>query len=168
MRKISILGRLLIKWRFFLIPDGPHGDRSRGKAYKPYLRSCGRNFKIASNAFIFNPAGLTVGDNVYIGFNSYIGQGDVTLKDEVLIGNFVSITASNHLRKGDSYRFGGFVMKPIVIGKGTWIAAHSSVTAGSVIEGGCLIAAGSVVNKSFTESNVILAGVPAKIVKILE
>ena len=86
-----------MKWRLLFVPDGPLGDRTRGRLYEPFLKSYGKNFKVGSQAFIFNPNGLTVGNDVYIGFNAYLGQGDITLKDEVLIGNFVSITASNHL-----------------------------------------------------------------------
>jgi maltose O-acetyltransferase len=156
-----------MKFRSFLIPDGPHGDRRRGKLYEPFLKKHGRNFKLGTNAFIYNPNGLIVGNHVYIGFNSYIGQGEVTLHDEVLIGNFVSITASNHLRQNNSYRFGGYESKPIQIGKGTWIGANSCLVAGVQIGEGCLIAAGSVVTESFIDNHKIIAGIPARIIKDL-
>jgi len=143
------------------IPDGPSGDRARGKLYEPFLKSVGKNFKIGSQAFIFNPNGLSVGDNVYIGFNSYLGQGEIILDDEVLIGNFVSLTASNHLMKDRSYRFGGFSAKPISIGKGSWLGSHSSVLAGVSIGGSCLIASGAIVTKTFGDG-LLIAGVPAK------
>ncbi|WP_053406804.1 DapH/DapD/GlmU-related protein [Persicobacter sp. CCB-QB2] len=164
MRVVNNFWRLYIKFRFLFIPDGAFGDRARGKVYEPFLQSYGKNFKVGSNAFIYNPNGLSVGDHVYIGFNSYLGQGEVHLADEVLIGNFVSITASNHLRKGNSFRFGGFEPKKINIGKGTWIAAHSSITAGVEIGEGSLVAAGSVVTKSFGDS-LVIGGVPAVVIK---
>jgi len=167
MKPITKWSRLKLKWKMLFIPDGPLGDRARGKLYEPYLKSFGENFKVASQAFIFNPNGLTVGDNVYLGFNSYLGQGEINLDDEVLIGNFVSITASNHLRKENSFRFGGFESKPISIGKGTWIAAHSSITAGVSIGKCCLIAAGSVVTRTFSEF-LVIGGVPANIIKEID
>ncbi len=161
MKKMTSSSRLKIKILGLFIPDGPHGDRKRGKLYEPYLRIHGVNLKIASQAFIFNPNELTVGNDVYIGFNSYIGQGQVRLEDEVLIGNFVSITATNHLIKEQSFRFGGFKAEPIIIGKGTWIGANSSILAGVSIGKGCLVAAGAVVTKSFGDG-LVLAGIPAK------
>lgn len=167
MKKLSKFGRLLIKWKMLFIPDGPIGDRARGKLYEPYLKSYGKNFKIGSQAFIFNPNGLTVGDNVYIGFNSYLGQGDIYLEDEVLIGNFVSLTASNHLIRGNSFRFGGFKAEPIRIGKGTWIGAQSSIMAGVSIGKSCLIASGAVVTKSI-EDEMIVGGVPARIISNIQ
>ena len=111
MKRLTRSRRLFIGIRGLFLPEGPFGDRARGKMYEPYLKKFGTNFKVASQAMIYNPNGLEVGDNVYIGFNSYLGQGEIKLEDEVLIGNFVSITASNHLRKNGSYRFGGFDAK---------------------------------------------------------
>lgn len=153
--------RLLQKWCLLLIPDGPTGDKYRGYLYKPFLKKSGKNFKVSSQAYIFNPNGLTVGNNVYIGFNTYLGQGDIILGDEVLIGNGASLTASNHLKKNGSYRFGGFKAENIVIEKGAWIAANSSVLAGVTVGTGAVVAAGAVVTKNVLP-NTIVVGVPAK------
>lgn len=153
--------RLLVKFLSIFIPDGPFGDSLRGRLMKPFIKSCGSNLKIASQAFIFNPACLTVGDNVYIGFNTYLGQGEIILEDEVLIGNGVSITASNHLKKGCSYRFGGFEPKSVIIKKGAWIAANSSILAGVTIGSGSCVGAGAVVTKDVPDGKVYV-GIPAK------
>ncbi|WP_421874973.1 acyltransferase [Marinoscillum sp.] len=161
MKKITKWNRLIMKWKSLTIPDGPYGDRARGKLYEPFLKSYGKNFKVGAQAFIFNPNGLSVGDDVYIGFNSYLGQGEIDLEDEVLIGNFVSLTASNHLMKGESFRFGGFHAEKIAVKKGTWIGSQSSITAGVTIGRSCLIASGAVVTKSFSDGWII-GGVPAK------
>lgn len=161
MKHMTAWWRRLIKLRVFLIPDGPSGDRARGNLYKPFMAECGRNFKVGTQAFIYEPGSLRAGNDVYIGFNSYIGRGPVFLADEVLIGNFVSITATNHEPKGGSYRFGGFTEAPIRIGRGTWVAAHACVLAGVSIGEGCLVAAGAVVTRPFP-ARTIIAGVPAQ------
>ena len=82
----------------------------------------------------------------------------------MLIGNFVSITASNHLSKNSSYRFGGYEAKKILIKKGAWLAAQSSILAGVTVGSGAVVAAGSVVTKDI-ESNSIYGGIPAKKIK---
>ncbi len=161
MKKLTSGGRLWIKLRMLFISDSPSGARARGKLYEPYLLAYGKNFKLAAQAFIYNPNKLKLGNDVYIGFNSYLGEGAITLEDEVLIGPFVSIAASNHLMKDGSFRFGGFAEDPIVIGRGTWLAGHASITAGVKIGSSCLVAAGAVVTKSFPDA-VIIGGVPAK------
>ena len=155
--------RLLFKLMSGIIPSGPDGDLVRGRLYKPYLKKCGSNFKVAEGAFIYSPDRLEVGDNVYVGYCSYLGNGSIVLADEVLIGNHVSITPANHLVKDGSYRFGGSEYSEIRIGKGTWIAAHSCITAGVIVGSGCLVAAGAVITRSFPD-NVIVAGVPAKVI----
>lgn len=54
----------------------------------------------------------------------------------------------------------------IKIGNNVWIGANSLILGGVNITGNnVVIAAGSVVTKSFSESNVVLAGCPAKIIK---
>lgn len=161
MKPIKKWDRIRMKWKQLLIPDGPLGDRARGKLYEPFLKSYGKNFKVGSQAYIFNPNELEVGNDVYIGFNTYLGQGPIKLEDEVLIGNFVSLTASNHLIKDDSFRFGGYKAELITIGRGSWIGAHSAVTAGVSIGKSCLVAAGSIVVRSI-EDGIVVGGVPAK------
>ncbi|OPY11328.1 MAG: Galactoside O-acetyltransferase [Syntrophus sp. PtaB.Bin001] len=160
MKKITAASRLWIKFAMLFISDSPSGARARGILYEPYLLEHGKNLKIAAQAFIYNPNKLRVGNNVYIGFNAYLGEGEITLKDEVLIGPFVSITASNHLMKERSFRFGGFAEEPIIIGKGTWLGAHTCVTAGVKIGDACLVGAGAIVTKSFPDG-LIIGGVPA-------
>lgn len=159
--------RYYIKFICFFISDGPDGDLARGNLYRPFLKRCGKNFKLATQAFIYNPSGLSVGDDVYIGFCSYIGQGDVVLEDEVLIGNFVSITASNHLKAEGSYRFGGFEKRDIYIGRGTWIGAHACILAGVRILAGSLVGAGAVVTKSIDSKDAFIVGVPAQLIKVV-
>ena len=153
--------RILLNFLLFFIPNGSLGDRWRGRAYQIFLKKCGKNFKVGTNAFIYAPEKLSVGDNVYIGFNSYLGQGEINLSDEVLIGNFVSITASNHLKRNGSWRFGGFNEESIYIGKGVWLSANSCVTAGVSIGDGTVVGAGAVVTKSFG-SDKVLIGIPAR------
>jgi len=52
----------------------------------------------------------------------------------------------------------------IVIGDDVWLGANSVVTAGTRIANGVIVAAGSVVTKDITEENVIVGGVPARVI----
>ena len=58
------------------------------------------------------------------------------------------------------------IEKNIIIGNDVWIGGNSVVTAGVSIADGIIVAAGSVVTKSFKEKNIIIGGIPAK--KILQ
>ena len=55
--------------------------------------------------------------------------------------------------------------KTITIRDHVWIGRNTHVLKGSYIEKNCIVGLGSIVNKQFNESNAIIAGNPAKIVK---
>lgn len=54
--------------------------------------------------------------------------------------------------------------EPIIIGEHVWIGARATLLAGSNIGDGCVIGLGSIV-KGFFPNNVIIAGVPARLIK---
>jgi acetyltransferase-like isoleucine patch superfamily enzyme len=55
--------------------------------------------------------------------------------------------------------------KGIRVGDNVWIARNSTIMKDVSIPSGSVVALGSVVTKEFDEPNVIIAGIPAKIVK---
>lgn len=136
----------------------------RGKLASKIIPISGKNLKISSRVNIYSPKDLKVGDNVYIGYSTYIGSGEIILEDEVMIGPFCSIVAGNHTMKDNSYRYGPYSYGKIIIGRGTWIGSHCVITSNVEIGKGCLIAAGSVVTKDVPDFSVV-AGVPGKIIK---
>lgn len=64
-------------------------------------------------------------------------------------------------------RWGNGISSPITIGDGTWVGTRATFIAGASVGSGCLIAAGSLVRNAFGD-NVMLAGVPARIVKVFD
>ncbi len=109
---------------------------------------------------------VEIGDNVYLGYGSWInGHKDgVILEDEVMLGPYVTIVANNHSKENGSYRFGKGKGGKIIIGKGSWLAAKSTVTAGVSVGKGVLVAANAVVTKD-TGNNVKVGGIPAKVIR---
>ena len=55
--------------------------------------------------------------------------------------------------------------KSIIIEDGVWIGASSTIHGGAVIGNGSIIASGSVVMKGSFPENVILGGIPAKVIR---
>jgi len=158
----------LIKCLIALAPPVDFGAKWRGLVYKPFLKSCGKSFMVPWRTHIFNPNKLTVGDNVYLGYNSYYGQGEIEIHDDVLIGPFVSVTATNHLFSEKAhFRNSKYEEAKIIIKKGCWIGAHVIILAGVTIGEGSIVAAGSVLTKNVLPYSKV-AGVPAKCIKTFE
>jgi len=150
--------------RYMLLTNNPEDNRRRGDLMRPYLDACGDNLQLAPGATLPFPAGVTIGSDVYIGLWSYVGVGQITLEDRVMIGPHCSITAGDHTYdpQRDDFK-GGSARSPITIGHGSWLASGVVVTAGVRIGRANLIAAGAVITKD-TPDYAIMAGVPARVV----
>lgn len=53
----------------------------------------------------------------------------------------------------------------VSIGEHVWIGHHSIINKGATISDNSIVGSGAIVTKKFDENNVILAGVPAKVIK---
>jgi len=145
-------------------PDNQITIRLRGMLYKPFIFRCGKNFTVAKRVQLKSTHRLTIGDNVYFATGVWLNaMGGMTIEDEVVMGPYVVISTGIHAFKYNSVRFGGTKMEPVTIGRGTWLAAHTIVRAGVKIGSGVLVAGNAAVTKDVPD-NVIVAGVPAKVI----
>ena len=144
-------------------PDNRITIRWRGILYKPFILKCGKNFTIAKYVQLKSTHRMTIGDNVYIASGVWLNaMGGMKLDDEVVLGPYVVISTGTHQLKNNSVRFAGTVMKPVSIGRGTWLAAHVIVVAGVKVGSGVIVAANAAVSKDVPD-NVMIGGVPAKV-----
>jgi acetyltransferase-like isoleucine patch superfamily enzyme len=90
------------------------------------------------------------------------GMNGIEFGDNVYIAAGVKIISANHDFNDYSKHTKA---KPIIIGNNVWIGANAIILPEVTIADGCIIGAGAVVTKSFTEKNCIIAGNPAKIIK---
>lgn len=111
--------------------------------------------------------------NIYVGIDSspgyspgcYIqGGGKLYVGDYTQIGPNVGLISSNH----DLYDTNVKVAKETKIGSYCWIGMGAIVLPGVVLGDFTIVAAGSVVTKSFPEGYCVLGGNPARILKFLE
>ena len=89
------------------------------------------------------------------------GINGIEIGDDTIFAPGVKIISANHsISNLDSHE----KAPPVKIGKNCWLGANAVILPGVVLGDNVTVGAGSVVTKSF-ESNVILGGVPAKVIK---
>lgn len=111
--------------------------------------------------------GLKIGDNSSIGPFGYVGcAGSIKIGKNVMIGPRVSLFAENHnfLNPNISIKQQGVSNTGIIVDDDCWIGSGAIILDGVHLKSGSVVAAGAVVTKSFSK-NVVIGGVPAKVIK---
>lgn len=118
---------------------------------------------------LFPPFYTDFGRNIHIGKRVFINaccqfqdQGGIFIGDGCLIGHSVVMATLNHdfapTKRQNLHH------APIRLGKGVWVGAHATITAGVTIGDNAIIAAGAVVTKD-VPADTIVGGVPAKVIR---
>jgi acetyltransferase-like isoleucine patch superfamily enzyme len=108
---------------------------------------------------------ISIGENVFINHAcSFLDMGGITIEDGVLIGPRVNLVTENHPLNPDERS--ALLTKPIRIRQKAWIGAGATILPGVTIGENAIVAAGAVVSKDVPD-NVIVGGIPAKIIKAI-
>ena len=111
--------------------------------------------------------GLKIGKNSSFSEYSVFGSaGGIVIGEDVIAGQNIRFHAENHNYKDSNriIREQGVNRKGISVGNNCWIGAGAVFLDGSSIGSGCIVSANAVVTKKFPD-NVIIGGIPAKILK---
>jgi len=154
------------------------------------FKKIGNHVIFEENVLVFHPENIEIGNNVYIGHNSFlkgyhkkflkigdntwIGQmcymhsaGGITIGTSVGIGPFVKILTSVH-KEDNSINpiiFNDLQFDEVIIKDDCDIGIGSIILPGITIGQGSIVGAGSVVTKDIPEFSVY-AGNPAKFLRI--
>lgn len=106
-----------------------------------------------------------IGKNVFINHAcSFLDIGGITIEDDVLIGPKVNLITESHPLNSSERK--ALMVKPIVIKHNAWIGAGATILPGVTVGENAVVAAGAVVAKD-VPANMVVAGVPAKIMKTI-
>lgn len=122
--------------------------------------------------FKYSPE-ILIGNNVSINLDCHIGAiNRIDIGDNVLIGSRVTLVDHSHGDVSEVNNKTAPTLKalyskgPLRIGRNTWIGEGVTILGNVTLGENVIVGANSLVNKSFP-SNVVIAGVPAKIVRCI-
>lgn len=133
---------------------------------KRIIKECGKDVVVKNHCYFGNGERLKVGARSQLGQNARLG-GEITIGNDVLMGPDIVMMATSHAfdridmpinQQGETEE------QPIFIGNDVWVGTRVIILPGVEIGSHSIIAAGSVVTKSF-EPYSIIGGVPAKLLK---
>ena len=137
--------------------------------FKKTVSSCGKNLQLFSIPETSFPLNLKIGNDCKINSGVYINaRSGVTISDNVTLSRGVQIISTGYdidhwMSTGKKMHF---TDQPIFIGNHCWICSNAIILPGVKITGEfVVIGAGAIVTKDIVESNVIVAGNPATIIK---
>jgi len=131
---------------------GPHSSLSAG---------------MPSQADDDGPPVVTIGDRCLLGKGiGVVGHQRIVIGDDVFTGHYVYITDQNHGYEDLTQPIGTQLWHddPVSIGAGSWLGHGSVILPGTKLGAHTVVAAGAVVRGVF-DDNVVLAGVPARVVR---
>ncbi len=124
----------------------------------------GRNVIIRGNVTIRHPEKIIVGDNTSINEYCHIwGGGGVSIGRNTLIAAHVVITSQTHDSNATMFNKTK-IEAPVIVGDNVWIGSGAIILPGITIGNNTIIGAGSVVTRNIP-SNVVAAGIPAKVIR---
>jgi acetyltransferase-like isoleucine patch superfamily enzyme len=111
---------------------------------------------------------IVIGNNVTINNNLFICSANyVEIGDDTLIGEGVSILdhEAHGVEIADRKKLGD--IGKVLIGKNVWIGNNVTILKNSEIGDNSVVAAGAIVSGKFS-SNVIIGGIPAKVIRPID
>tara|TARA_Y100000389_G_C17330128_1_gene447626 strand:+ start:182 stop:625 length:444 start_codon:yes stop_codon:yes gene_type:complete len=131
------------------------------------IQSIGEGNKFDYNITIHRPEKLRIGNDNFFGQNTYlIANGGIEIGNKCAIAADCKLVTRNHTYKDKNIPIidQPHTYKSITIEDDCWLGYNVIILSGVTLGKGCIVAAGSIVTKSFPSYSII-AGVPANIIR---
>ena len=114
---------------------------------------------------------MNIGSNTWVGIDCKFFSskpGSITIGKNCDIAPNILFVNGTHEIGNSNKRAGEEKAMDIIIGDGTWIGSSVTINGGAIVGKGTVVASGSVVMNEHFPNDVIIAGVPAKVIKKLK
>lgn len=118
----------------------------------PFYTDFGRNIRVGKDVFVNTCC-------------TFMDRGGIVLEDRVLVAPKVNLVTTGHPVDPEIRR--DTISEPIVVRENVWLGLGASVMPGVTIGRNSVVAAHSVVTQDVPD-NVIVGGIPAKIIRRIE
>ena len=122
---------------------------------------------VNKNSIVLSPKNIYAGIETSPGLmpGCYIqGIGKIYIGDYTHIASNVGIISANH----DLYDKRNHILDPVKIGKYCWLGMGTLIMPGVELGDYTIVGAGSVVTKSFMDGYCVIAGNPARVIKLID
>lgn len=145
----------------------PSNEKKLRKLFKKILGKTGE-FAYAQPPFYCDyGCNISVGENFFANYGCVIlDVNKVTIGKNCMLAPGVKIFTATHPVRAEERYNGVELGYPVTIGDNCWIGGGAIINPGVTLGNNVVVASGAVVTKSFGD-NVVLAGVPAKVIKQL-
>jgi len=148
--------------------NSPEDEALRYAILKELLGQCGEKIAVKPPFHCDYGYNIFVGDDFFMNFDCvFLDAAPIRIGAHCMIGPKTCIYAIGHPLEAQSRREKIGIPKPVTIGDNVWIGGGVTILPGVTIGDNTVVAAASVVTKSFPE-NVVIAGNPARIIKQIE
>jgi len=112
--------------------------------------------------------------SLFIDENSTLGNGEITIAEEnsITIGKDCMFAHGYEIRTSDMHPIYSLdsgkrinIGQDIMIGNHIWLGKNVTILKGAAIDNNSVVGINSIITKKFLEKNVVISGIPAKILK---
>lgn len=140
----------------------------RSRLLKSLFGSTGESAYIEPNFRCDYGVNIHVGENFYANFDCVmLDCAEIRIGKNCLLAPQVGIYTATHPLDPVQRSSGRELAAPTTIGDDCWIGGHATINPGVTLGNNVVVASGAVVTRSFGD-NVVLAGVPARVIRRLE
>lgn len=143
----------------------PEKRLNRDQLIRELFGTTGEKIHVEPNVRVDYGYNIHVGENFYANFDcTFLDVCPIRIGDNAMLGPDVNLYTPEHPLHPVERNGGMEFARPITIGDNCWIGGNATIIGGVTLGDNVVVAAGSVVTKSFPD-NVVVAGNPARVIK---